>query len=158
MSFLNLTFMISWLALKVISVLFFFSWSSQITTLFLADSYTSTITLVLYIISTIAIFFSKPYTFFFRRKLPESFYRISKPTSVAIAKYSWLWLELIEFTFISCSGWSPFCSYWVLSCKFLNYSTMSASMQPLVVVTIDLSPFTTTFFSLGGYSPSIFFY
>lgn len=38
MSLRSLTFMMSWLALKVISVLFFFSWSSQITTLFFCCS------------------------------------------------------------------------------------------------------------------------
>ena len=102
-SFLNLTFMMSWLALKVISVLFFFSWSSQITTLFLCCSYTNTITFVLYIISTIAMFVFRSCTFFFDRVLPESFCKISKPVSVAIAKYSWVWFDDVPFTV----GWAP---------------------------------------------------
>ena len=97
-SFLNLTFIISWLALKVISVLFFFSWSSQITTLFLCCSYTKTITLVLYIISTMAMLVLRSWTFFFDLVLPESFCNISKPVLVAMAKYSWVWLDEIPLT------------------------------------------------------------
>ena len=108
MSFLNFTFMMSWLALNVISVLFFFSWSSQITTLFLCCSYTNTITFVLYIISTMAMLVLRSCTFFFDRVLPESFCNISKPVLVAIAKYSWVWFEEIPFSILlSCYPNNP---------------------------------------------------
>ena len=54
----------------------------------LAVAATRTITFVLYIISTRAICLFRSCTFFFSLVLPESFWRISKPVSVAIAKYS----------------------------------------------------------------------
>jgi len=77
-------------ALKVISVRFFRSKSSQITTLWRAPASTRTMKLVLYIISISSTLCPKFCLFFLILSLDESFWMISKPCVVETAKYSWL--------------------------------------------------------------------
>jgi len=96
MSFRNLTALTT--LLNVISVRFFLSWSSQMTTLCRADESTKTIKLVLYIISMISTDSFKFWIFFLILSLLESFWMISNPDYVATAKYSWLWLAEIILT------------------------------------------------------------
>ena len=101
MSFLSLTPFTT--LLKEISVRFFLSWSSQITTLWRADERTKTMKFVLYIISTISTDSFKFWIFFLILSLDESFWIISKPCWVATAKYSWLWFEDI-YLIVGASG------------------------------------------------------
>ena len=120
----NFTLLMYWFLLKVISVRFFFSWSSQMTTLLRCYSKTSTMMFVLYIISTRETALHS-YTFFFNFALPESFWMISKPRSVAIAKYSCVWFDDMQLMIPSPSlgmpsavAFSPSsvaAAYWILS-------------------------------------------
>ena len=148
MSFLNFTLLINWFLLKVISVRFFFSWSSQMTTLFLYYSKTITIILVLYIISTNATGFDSC-TFFFIFNPPRSFCTISKPLSVATAKYSCVWFDVILLILAldksSAVSYWPSSVVWGASCAdfsrytALNFSTCSLSMMPDLVLRVKPS-------------------
>ena len=95
-------------------------------------------TLVLYIISTSAIFLLSSCTFFLSLELPESFYKISKPVSVAMAKYSCVWLCDIPFTPAGVSALallSFIASVW----DSLYCCTFSSSIIPFFVCTMYLS-------------------
>lgn len=124
-SFLSRMFLISLPALNVISVRFFFSWSSQMTTLFFCDARTNTMILVLYIISISDTLSFSTWLFFLSLCDEESFYTISKPILVATAKYSWVWLQAMWLI-----GWS--------AARLKRAFTSALSTEPFLVFLTSL--------------------